>query len=163
MLTGLPRPRAAPAPSARRDLACAIHARAVAVRAMRSILDGGMGHLLKQDTSIRIEGLPYDEQSVASALACQHFPDAVVKAHRQYIDAGCTVLTTNSFSATPYHFKRARRTEDYADVAAARLRRLLPGLICCELALALVSSFALCAARAHGHSCHQTESTKCAT
>jgi Homocysteine S-methyltransferase len=84
------------------------------------LLDGGMGHLLKQDKSLRIEGLPYDEQSVASAVACCYSPEAVIRAHQQYIDAGCNVITTNSFSATPYHFKRARRSESYVDVAVVR-------------------------------------------
>jgi methionine synthase I (cobalamin-dependent) len=96
--------------------------RSCQAKAAVTVLDGGMGHLLKQDKALRIEGLPYDEQSVASALACSQRPAAVTSAHKQYLDAGCTVLTTNSFSATPYHFKRARRTESYVEVAQVRVR-----------------------------------------
>ena len=92
----------------------------MAVRVALQVLDGGMGHLLKQDKSLRVPGLAYDEQAVASALACQLYPETVVKAHKAFIDAGCTVLTTNSFAATPYHFERARRQEDCAQVAQVR-------------------------------------------
>lgn len=83
---------------------------------IQHILDGGMGHLLKQDPALETFGLPYDQRFVAAALACIKCPEAVREAHVRYIDARCTVITTNSFTATPYHFKRAGVTSDYLTV-----------------------------------------------
>jgi S-methylmethionine-dependent homocysteine/selenocysteine methylase len=56
-------------------------------------------------------------------------------AHVRYIDAGCTVVTTNSFTATPYHFKRAGVTAEYLAVVQVRTSQAyflsnLPSLCC---------------------------------
>jgi S-methylmethionine-dependent homocysteine/selenocysteine methylase len=84
---------------------------------MPIFLDGGMGHLLKCDSRVDKMGLPYGQQFLASVLASFHCPDVVKAAHRRYLDAGCTAITTNSFAATPYHFKRGSISISFSDVA----------------------------------------------
>lgn len=66
------------------------------------VLDGGTGHLMK-DKGIIIPGLAEDYSFLASCLACVYQADLVVDVHWHYIEAGCTVITTNNFVATPYH------------------------------------------------------------
>ncbi|MEL6892687.1 MAG: homocysteine S-methyltransferase family protein [Actinomycetota bacterium] len=61
-----------------------------------TILDGGMGKELR-----RI-GAPF-RQPEWSALALIEDPDAVVQAHRNFIDAGAEVITTNNYAVVPYH------------------------------------------------------------
>jgi methionine synthase I (cobalamin-dependent) len=84
---------------------------------MPIFLDGGMGHLLKSDQRVDKMGFPYDQQFLASVLASVHCPEAVQAAHKRYLDAGCTTITTNSFTATPYHLKRSGMQMRFSDVA----------------------------------------------
>ena len=67
----------------------------------RWVLDGGVGHLLKE-SGIVMDNLPYEEQFVAGALANAERPQHVEDVHCQYLAAGVDVITTNSFAATPY-------------------------------------------------------------
>ena len=61
-----------------------------------TILDGGMGKELR-----RI-GAPF-RQPEWSSLALMEAPERVVEAHRNFIDAGAQVITTNNYAVVPYH------------------------------------------------------------
>lgn len=61
-----------------------------------TILDGGMGRLLKQ------MGAPF-RQPEWSALALMEAPDFVSKAHQAFIGAGAEIITTNSYALVPFH------------------------------------------------------------
>jgi homocysteine S-methyltransferase len=61
-----------------------------------TVLDGGMGREL-----MRI-GAPF-RQPEWSALALMEGPEWVVQAHRNFVDAGAQVITTNSYAVVPFH------------------------------------------------------------
>ena len=75
------------------------------------IMDGGMGHLLK-DRGIRIPGLAIDQQFLAGALANLEHPEQVKAIHREYLEAGSRLVTTNNFVATPYYMKKVGRDDE---------------------------------------------------
>jgi S-methylmethionine-dependent homocysteine/selenocysteine methylase len=75
-----------------------------------TILDGGMGREL-----LRI-GAPF-RQPEWSALALMEGPEWVTQAHQNFVDAGSTVITTNSYACVPFHLG--------ADVFTARGRELV--------------------------------------
>lgn len=60
------------------------------------ILDGGMGRELEQ------MGAPF-RQPEWSALALMESPDHVLQAHRNFINAGAEIITTNAYALIPYH------------------------------------------------------------
>jgi len=66
-----------------------------------TVLDGGMGREL-----MRI-GAPF-RQPEWSALALTDSPQHVVQAHRNFIDAGAQVITTNSYALVPFHIGEQR-------------------------------------------------------
>jgi len=84
-----------------------------------TILDGGMGKELR-----RI-GAPF-RQPEWSSLALIEAPEMVVQAHRNFIQAGAQVVTTNNYAVVPYHhspeFFAARGTE-LTTLAAELARR----------------------------------------
>jgi S-methylmethionine-dependent homocysteine/selenocysteine methylase len=84
-----------------------------------TVLDGGMGRELA-----RI-GAPF-RQPEWSALALTDGPDWVVQAHRNFIDAGAQVITTNSYAIVPFHIGEERFASEVVDLATAagRLARL---------------------------------------
>lgn len=84
-----------------------------------TILDGGMGREL-----MRI-GAPF-RQPEWSALALTEGPDWVVQAHRNFIDAGAQVITTNSYAIVPFHIGEGRFREEAYDLAnlAGELARI---------------------------------------
>ena len=61
-----------------------------------TILDGGMGRELER------RGAPF-RQPEWSALSLSLAPDSVRDVHLDYIKAGATVITVNSYAVTPYH------------------------------------------------------------
>ncbi|WP_320158561.1 homocysteine S-methyltransferase family protein [Psychrobacter sp. NZS113] len=61
-----------------------------------TILDGGMGRELER------RGAPF-RQPEWSALSLSLAPDSVCDVHLDYIKAGATVITVNSYAVTPYH------------------------------------------------------------
>ena len=61
-----------------------------------TILDGGMGRELER------RGAPF-RQPEWSALALSLAPTSVRDIHLDYIKAGATVITVNSYAVTPYH------------------------------------------------------------
>ncbi len=69
------------------------------------ILDGGMGRQLKAN------GAPF-RQPEWSALALIEAPEAVVKAHRQFVAAGAQVITTNAYAVVPFHVGEQRFEHD---------------------------------------------------
>lgn len=86
------------------------------------ILDGGMGRQLA-----RI-GAPF-RMPEWSALALIEAPDYVTEAHRQFIDAGAEIITTNSYSILPHQIGNAYfagNGERLADLAG-RLARQAAG------------------------------------
>ena len=82
------------------------------------LLDGGMGRQLA-----RI-GAPF-RQPEWSALALMEAPEMVAEAHRQFINAGAEVITTNSYALVPFHIGEARFASDGARLAdlSGRLAR----------------------------------------
>lgn len=74
------------------------------------ILDGGMGRELE-----RI-GAPFS-QPFWSAQALIEAPDTVTQVHRNFINAGAQIITTNSYAVVPPHIG--------ADLFAARGRELI--------------------------------------
>jgi S-methylmethionine-dependent homocysteine/selenocysteine methylase len=79
------------------------------------ILDGAMGTELQRrgvDT-----GLP-----LWSAHALIHRPEVVLKIHRDYIDAGAEIITTNTFRTTRRTFRRAGTTDRSAELTALAVR-----------------------------------------
>lgn len=63
---------------------------------LMTILDGGMGRELER------RGAPF-RQPEWSALALSLAPDIVRATHLDYIKAGATVITVNSYAVTPFH------------------------------------------------------------
>src|SRR5215469_855096 len=82
------------------------------------LLDGGMGRQLAR------MGAPF-RQPEWSALALMEAPETVAEAHRQFIDAGAEVITTNSYALVPFHIGEARFASDGARLAdlSGRLAR----------------------------------------
>lgn len=83
-----------------------------------TVLDGGMGREL-----MRI-GAPF-RQPEWSALALTEGPDRVVEAHRNFIDAGAEVITTNAYAVVPFHIGDTRFADEGRHLAhtAGRLAR----------------------------------------
>jgi S-methylmethionine-dependent homocysteine/selenocysteine methylase len=75
------------------------------------VLDGGMGREL-----LRI-GAPF-RQPEWSALALTEGPDQVIRAHSNFIEAGATVITTNSYALVPFHIGEQRFRNEAQTLAA---------------------------------------------
>lgn len=62
-----------------------------------TLLDGATG------TQLRARGVHVRDykSSLWSALACVEAPDAVIKLHRDYLDAGSDIITVNNYAVTP--------------------------------------------------------------
>lgn len=84
------------------------------------ILDGGMGRELA-----RI-GAPF-RQPEWSALALLEGPDWVERAHRNFVEAGAEIITTNSYALVPFHLGESRWRDEalrLADLAGRIARRV---------------------------------------
>ncbi|MCK6265842.1 homocysteine S-methyltransferase family protein [Vibrio sp. ZSDE26] len=68
---------------------------------MFTLLDGGMGRELKR------MGAPFS-QPLWSAQALIESPQHVKQAHQRFIDAGCDVITVNSYACVPFHLGNER-------------------------------------------------------
>ena len=75
------------------------------------VLDGGMGKHLERS------GAPF-RQPEWSALALLEDPDAVRRAHMDFIDAGADVIITNTYSVVPFHLGDERFAERGRELAA---------------------------------------------
>ena len=62
-----------------------------------TLLDGATG------TELRARGVHVRDykSSLWSALACVEAPEAVIKLHRDYLDAGSDIITVNNYAVTP--------------------------------------------------------------
>ena len=76
------------------------------------ILDGGMGRELQR------RGAPF-RQPEWSALALTEAPEAVMAVHRAYIEAGASVITSNSYAVVPFHIGEQRFAEEGEALAAS--------------------------------------------
>ena len=66
-----------------------------------TLLDGGVGHLLKErGVKTRITGTPLEQSFLSSAYANEDDAGAVLAVHRDYVNAGANVLTANNFAVT---------------------------------------------------------------
>ncbi len=83
-----------------------------------TILDGGMGgELARRGVSNRNE--------LWSAQALLDAPDVVAQVHRDYIEAGARIITTNSYSTIPSYLGKLDMAERYEELTslAARIAR----------------------------------------
>ena len=89
---------------------------------MLTILDGGMGGEIQRL-------LPGAAHGLWSAKALIEKPDLVTALHRQFIDAGAQIITTNTYSTVPSYLGKAGLAERYAELTrcAARLARQAAG------------------------------------
>lgn len=83
-----------------------------------TILDGGMGRELKK------MGAPFS-QPLWSAQALIESPQHVALAHKNFIDAGAEIITTNSYACVPFHLGEQRFLTEGASLAekAARIAK----------------------------------------
>ncbi len=91
------------------------------LRCMKSaitVLDGGMGKHLERS------GAPF-RQPEWSALALIEDPDAVRRAHSDFVEAGADVIITNSYAVVPFHLGDERFAKTGRELAqlAGRLAR----------------------------------------
>jgi homocysteine S-methyltransferase len=73
------------------------------------ILDGGMGRELES------MGAPF-KQPEWSAQALIDSPEFVFQAHRNFIDAGAEIITTNTYALVPFHIGEKRFNEQGAEL-----------------------------------------------
>ena len=85
---------------------------------MVTLLDGGMGREIQ-------ERRPGAAHGLWSASVLLDEPDLVVEIHREYIDAGAAVITTNNYSTIPSYLGKAGMQARYGELTrlAANLAR----------------------------------------
>lgn len=85
---------------------------------MVTLFDGGMGREIQQRRPQAAHGL-------WSASVLLDEPDLVVKIHREYIDAGAVVITTNNYATIPSYLSKAGMQDRYQELTrlAATLAR----------------------------------------
>jgi S-methylmethionine-dependent homocysteine/selenocysteine methylase len=76
-----------------------------------TILDGGMSRELEK------HGAPF-RQPEWSALSLMETPEIVCAVHRDFIQSGAQVITTNSYALVPFHIGEARFTAQGQALAA---------------------------------------------
>lgn len=77
-----------------------------------TIIDGGMGRELAR------RGAPF-RQPEWSALAMIEAPEIVRDVHRDFIQSGAAVITTNSYALVPFHIGAERFAQDAQRLAAS--------------------------------------------
>ena len=70
-------------------------------RGEKIVLDGGMGHLLRRKGIEIVGEIGSMQRFLGVALANTERPDIVREAHLEYLEAGATVITTNSYACVP--------------------------------------------------------------
>lgn len=87
-----------------------------------TILDGGIGHCLKERNVLTSVAGDKDLCSsfLVAALANVEAPDAVREVHRDYIDAGADVITVNNFPLTPWALGRLHREAELVTITQVR-------------------------------------------
>ena len=76
-----------------------------------TLLDGGTGRELQR------LGAPF-RQPEWSALALIEAPEFVARVHRNYVDAGADIVTSNSYALVPFHLGAERFQRDGAALTA---------------------------------------------
>lgn len=78
------------------------------------VFDGGMGHLIKQKKLklASLDGQQCDKYFLVGAYANVEQPAVVEALHTEFIAAGASVITTNSFAATPWALKSIGKEMD---------------------------------------------------
>lgn len=89
---------------------------------MLTVLDGGMGGEIQSR-------LPGAAHGLWSATALLERPDLVTALHREYMDAGAEIITTNTYSTIPSYLGKANMAERYEELTryAAGLARQAAG------------------------------------
>ena len=96
------------------------------------LLDGAIGHELKAKGIDQLcSDLGYHDLFAAGSLANEIKPDLVESIHRDYINAGATVITTNSFGCT----KRSLAKSSLESKQGALIQRA------CDIAIKVKESF----------------------
>lgn len=90
-----------------------------------TLLDGGVGHLIKQ-WGVVIADLPYDQQFLAGCLALRAAPETVTRAHAAYISCRCDVITTNNFVATQFNIDKVSKGSEHLKYCQVHAAALLP-------------------------------------
>jgi len=73
---------------------------------MITILDGGMGG----EISARVNGAGHGLWSAKALIAA---PEVVLDIHREYIEAGATIITTNTYSTVPTYLRKEGLADQY--------------------------------------------------
>lgn len=87
-----------------------------------TILDGGIGHLLKErNTRTSVA----NDKELASSFLVAAFanvdaPDAVRQVHQDYVDAGADIMTVNNFPITRWSLARAHRDAELTELTQVR-------------------------------------------
>ncbi|HKB86648.1 MAG TPA: homocysteine S-methyltransferase family protein, partial [Ignavibacteriaceae bacterium] len=76
------------------------------------ILDGALGSLLQQYS------VP-SSKKVWMTLANTNYPDTLLKIHKEYIDAGADIITTNTFRTNPVALSEFSQTKQLELIKAA--------------------------------------------
>ena len=72
------------------------------------VLDGGLG------TWLFHKGLPYDDNLWSlSALIDEKYHYTVVAAHKDYLNAGADIITTNTYSCTPLYIDKCEESDKW--------------------------------------------------
>ena len=89
---------------------------------MLTVLDGGMGGEIQ-------DHMPEAAHGLWSATALLERPELVTALHREYIDAGATIITTNTYSTIPSYLGKANMAHRYEELTriAAGLARQAAG------------------------------------
>lgn len=74
-----------------------------------TILDGGMGGELKAR-------VPGTQQGLWSARALLDAPEIVVEIHREFIEAGAQIITTNTYSTIPHYLSKEGLESRYEEL-----------------------------------------------
>lgn len=91
------------------------------------VFDGGMGHLIKQK-DLKLASLDRqqcDKFFLVGAYANVEQPLIVESLHLEFITAGATVITTNSFAATPWALTSIDKEADLEMLLQVRHYRCL--------------------------------------
>lgn len=78
---------------------------------MVTVLDGGMGGEIQ-------DRLPNAKHGLWSATALVERPQLVVDIHREYIDAGADVITTNTYSTVPSYLGKAGMADRHLELTS---------------------------------------------
>lgn len=88
------------------------------MRRQLTLLDGGLGQLLKQ-RGVLAKHLGLKDEYLALTVAPVDNPGVVRGAHLEYIQAGADVITTGNYATTVHHLRKTgqpHRLEELTEV-----------------------------------------------